>query len=535
MFSRAPVAFVGLVFLLACTGEPESEVTPGDEPSVRISQGTDLLSLDPYARLESPSFCIQRNIFEPLTDYDQNIDLQPCLAESWRYETPTSWLFELRKGVVFQEGQPFTAQDVVFSIRRALDWPLTRVSSEILSIDTVQKVDTHTVRITTHDPDAILPLRLAMILMLDRESTEPMIQEHGQAWLATHANGTGPYRVEDWTRDVQCVLRANETYRNGPPEVKRLEFVPMANDATRMAALERGNIDIMVHVPPRYANRIEAMPDHRLVRQPGMRLIYLGLDVGRDRSPGVPASPPNPLKDRRVRRAMALAIDNRLIVEKIMAGHAVPADQLFPEPVTGYDPTIEPVGTHLERARGLLAEAGYPQGFRIRLDGPNDRYVNDEQILQAVAAQLGRVGIQVMVNAQPKARFFSEEEQGRCSFFPAWLVQHQRGRRGHLRTPTPHPCIRWGTGCAEHMHALLKSTAGSIDPPGRPRIRCRPACRTPPPGPSDRHAGSGPHPVAHPDGSLCRFGPRPMDAPARHPGSWAGYPADWQALIRALG
>lgn len=417
MFSRAPVAFVGLVFLLACTGEPESEVTPGDEPSVRISQGTDLLSLDPYARLESPSFCIQRNIFEPLTDYDQNIDLQPCLAESWRYETPTSWLFELRKGVVFQEGQPFTAQDVVFSIRRALDWPLTRVSSEILSIDTVQKVDTHTVRITTHDPDAILPLRLAMILMLDRESTEPMIQEHGQAWLATHANGTGPYRVEDWTRDVQCVLRANETYRNGPPEVKRLEFVPMANDATRMAALERGNIDIMVHVPPRYANRIEAMPDHRLVRQPGMRLIYLGLDVGRDRSPGVPASPPNPLKDRRVRRAMALAIDNRLIVEKIMAGHAVPADQLFPEPVTGYDPTIEPVGTHLERARGLLAEAGYPQGFRIRLDGPNDRYVNDEQILQAVAAQLGRVGIQVMVNAQPKARFFSEEEQGRCSFF----------------------------------------------------------------------------------------------------------------------
>lgn len=389
----------------------------GDSTTVRVSQGSDLLSLDPYYKLESPSFSIQRNIFDPLTDFDENIKLEPALAESWELIEPTEWRFNLRRGVSFHEGQPFTAADAVFSLRRALDWPQSRVSSEIQTVDQVEAIDDYTLRITTRIPDAILPLRLASILILDRESVEPAIQEHGDAWLATHANGTGPYRVEEWRKDERCALVAHRQHWGGRPQVERLEFIPTSNDSTRMTAFQQGQYDIMVNVPPRFVETASAQRGFTIIKQPSLRLIYLGLDVGRDQTPGIEGSPPNPLKDSRVRRAMALAIDNRLIVQTIMGGNAAPADQLMPEGVVGHDPGITLSRPNRDAARQLLSEAGYGDGFKVRLDGPNDRYVNDAQIMQAVATQLAQVGIEVQVTAVPKARFFSMEEQAECSFF----------------------------------------------------------------------------------------------------------------------
>jgi peptide/nickel transport system substrate-binding protein len=184
-----------------------------------------------------------------------------------------------------------------------------------------------------------------------------------------------------------------------------------------MTALHRGEIDIMVNVPPRFVQNAEKIKGYHIVKRPSLRLIYLGLDVGRDKTPGIASSPPNPLKDPRVRQAIMAAIDNRLIVKTIMGGNAAPADQLFPEGVVGYDPSIKLARPDPERAKRLLAEAGYAKGFTVRLDGPNDRYVNDAGILQAVAAQLARVGITVQVNALPKSRFFAEDEQGNNTFF----------------------------------------------------------------------------------------------------------------------
>lgn len=422
------LAALGALFLLAalgCSGSKDdathnASATGSSTPVpgvLRISQGSDLISLDPYYKLESPSFSIQRNIFEPLTDTDAANKMVPVLAESWRLVDPTHWEFKLRRGVKFHEGQPFTAADAVFSLRRALEWPLSRVKSEIPTIKTVEAADDTTLKIETDIPDAILPLRLQAILILNKAGCEAAIKEHGEEWLATHANGTGPYRVARWRKDEVCQLETVAGYWGAAPAVARLEFIPTSNDATRMAALHNGEVDLMVNVPPRYvpdAGRIKGL---HIIKKPGLRLIYLGLDCGRDKSPGLPASPPNPLKDPRVRQAMAAAIDNRLIAAKVMGGNATPAAQLMAEGVTGYDPALTLAPPDLEKAKRLLAEAGYPQGFAVRLDGPNDRYVNDSAILQAVAAQLARVGIQVTVNATPKAVFFTSEETAGCSFF----------------------------------------------------------------------------------------------------------------------
>ena len=421
-----------LLLLTSCSAPeaPDEQVTdtgaarsgsasdPGKAPvTVRVSQGSDVISLDPYFKNESPTFSVMRNVYETLTDYDANIELTPWLAHRWKNVGELEWVFELREGVVFHEGQPLTADDVVFSVRRALDWPMSRFKSEIPTVEHVEAVDDHTVRFRTRIPDAILPLRLASIAIMDREWTEAAIAEHGEEWLATNANGSGAYRVEEWIKDTRCVLTRHSDYWGESPVVERLEFNPTSNDATRMVMLQRGRIDIMVNVPPTSVKRAELLPGFRILKSPSLRLIYLGLDCGRDKTPGIKDSPPNPLKDLRVRQAILKSIDNRLIVKTIMGGNAEPADQLLPEGVNGYDPTIKLERPDYEGARRLLAEAGYPEGFTVRLDGPNDRYINDSKIIAAVAQELARIGIDVEANAMPKVRFFSEEEQGNCSFF----------------------------------------------------------------------------------------------------------------------
>lgn len=407
--------------LTACGGQetgPSSANNSGDNTrTLRISQGSEARSMDPYYALESATFSVLSNIFESLSDISPQMEIVPLLATSWKNLDPHTWEFKLRENVTFQDGQTFDAEDVRYSIRRAIDWKPSRLRSEIPTVDRVEIVDAHTVHIITSVPDAILPTRLASLFILDKESSEAGIAAEGDDWLATHPNGTGPYRLESWIKDSELILAANDGYWGGKPEVRRLNFVATTNEATRIASFLNGNIDILVNVPVGDVQRVEATPGFTVLRQPSLRLIYLGLDCGRDASPGVPGSPPNPLKDFRVRRAIYAAINEDLIVEKVMNGLAEPAGQLFPEGVVGYDPTIERPPYDPDLARRLLTEAGYPDGFKVRLDSPNDRYVNDEGIASAVAGQLARVDIEVEVQAIPKARFFPLEQAGDSSFF----------------------------------------------------------------------------------------------------------------------
>lgn len=447
---------------------------PGPEPiqSVRISQGSDVLSLDPHANLESPTFSVQCNLYEPLTDTDAENNLVPCLAERWENVDETTWMFYLRDGVQFHGGEAFTADDVVFTLRRALDWPKSRLSSEIQTIETVDAVDENTVRITTRGPDVILPLRLTMALMMNREWTEAQLAEGGEGRLASQANGTGAYKLTSFRKDEACVLTVNEAYWGDEPDVKELIFDPTASDATRMAGLQRGEFDLVVHVPPRYVEQVEGLEDYSIIERPSLRLIYLGLDCGRKQSPGILGLDENPLTDPRVRQAIALGIDNELIVKTIMAGHATPADQLLPPGVTGHDPNLRLDRPDYERAQTLLAEAGYPEGFAIRLDGPNDRYINDEMILQAVAQELAQIGIEVEVNAMPKARFFSMEREGETSFFLiGWSNSSGDGAATFehlLHTPDRERELGGGNTATNYsnpqLDALTEAAAQEFDP-----------------------------------------------------------------------
>ncbi len=427
-FGSARKAFYVLPLLLATVGCGSSETeskkdssssnaAPTEERVLRVSQGSDVLSMDPYAEFESPTICVLMNIYDTLTAMSPKMEVEPALAESWRNLDPTHWEFKLRKGVTFQNGKTFDAEDAKFSIRRALDWPKSRVRSEIPTIKDIAIPDPLTLMIETTVPDAILPTRLTSIMMLDKETTEAGLAEGGEPWLATHANGTGAYKVEQWLKDQFCLLAANDSHWRGAPTVKKIKFMAMNNPATRLTAFMNGELDMMSDVPVQDVERIAATPGYRVEKQPSLRLIYLGLDCGRDKSPGLPDSPPNPLKDLRVRKAIYHAIHEDLIIEKVMNGLASPASQLFPEGIVGYDPEIKRLPYDPERAKQLLTEAGFPNGFKVRLDSPNDRYVNDAKIVTAIAGQLARIGIEVTVNAIPKAQFFKEERAANCSFF----------------------------------------------------------------------------------------------------------------------
>ena len=387
-----------------------------DEKPLIISQRSDALTLDPYDENESPTFCVLHNIFESLTHLDHDLRLHPKLATSWKAENDTTWVFALRKGVTFHNGAAFDSADAKYSIERALNWEGSEIKAAVLLVKKVEAPDPYTLKIITKKPDPILPLRLETVKMLDKETCEREIATHGQRYLVTHPNGTAPYKLVKWVKDDHLTLVAFDQYWRGPARIKQVIFKPITNEATRVAALLTGKTHIITEVPVRDVGLLEKNPKLRLVKKPGLRLIYLGLDVGRDKTPGIPSSPPNPLKDLRIRQAIYYGINEPAIVKYVMNGFAEPAGQLFPDPVVGYNPAITRYPHDPEKARQLLVEAGYPNGFEVRLDAPNDRYVNDAKIARAVAIQLAKIGIRVKVNTYPKARFFQDEEEGKCSF-----------------------------------------------------------------------------------------------------------------------
>lgn len=414
----APLLLLGCGGSESGTPAPESAAAPpAGERVLRVSQGSDVLTMDPYREFESPTICVLMNIFETLTDLDRELKLVPALAESWENLDPHHWEFRLHRNVRFHNGNEFDAQDVLYSLRRAQTWERSRVRSEIPTFKDAEIIDPHTIRIATSVPDAILPTRLVSIMIMDRESSEEGIRKGGDPWLTSNPVGTGPYRLGEWRKDSWCELVAFDGYRGGRPAVDRVRFLAMSNDATRVTAFLNGEIDILSHVPVQDIERVAAKDGYEVIRRPSLRLIYLGMDCGRDKSPRVPDSPPNPLKDQRVRQAIMHAIDIDLIVDKIMHGHARAADQLFTEEIIGHVPGLTRPPHDIEEAKRLMAKAGYANGFRVQLDSPNDRYVNDAKIAAAVASQLARINIEVTVNAIPKSRFFPEEQTGKSSFF----------------------------------------------------------------------------------------------------------------------
>ena len=409
--------------LLASTAMPASAET------IRWARAGDSLTLDPHAQNEGPTHTLAHQIYEPLLIRDMTGEIEAALATDWdvKEDDPSVWVFNLREGVTFHEGQDFTAEDVKFSIERAQS-ENSQMKELLNSITEVRVVDDHTVEFVTDGPNPILPANLTNLFMMDSGWAE----EHGVAevqnydsgestYATQNANGTGPFRLVSREPDVRTVLERNDGYWGTdqfPMQVTRIEYTPIQNAATRVAALLSGEVDFIQDVPVQDLGRVAAQEGLEVKTAPQNRVIFFGMDMGAEDLEGDSVEGANPFADVRVREAMNLAIDREAIRQIVMRGQSQPAGMIAPPFVNGWTEALDEVPQpDLARAQELLEEAGHGDGFRVTLDCPNDRYVNDEAICQAVVGMLGRIGIEVSLNAIPKAQFFPLVTGGDAEFY----------------------------------------------------------------------------------------------------------------------
>jgi peptide/nickel transport system substrate-binding protein len=393
--------------------------------TVRIGNQGDALSMDPHSLNESLQLSVTGNVYEPLVTRDKDLNLIPALATGWKQTTPTVWRFELRKGVQFHDGTPFTADDVLFSLARgAGDGSDMRTYTN--DIQAVRKVDAHTVEIETKAPFPILPAQLSFLYIMSKkwseenQATRPVDRRKGIENAASfRANGTGPFRLRERQPNVKTSFVRNGSYWGKiEGNVINVEYTPIGNDATRVAALLSGQVDVIEPVPVQDVARINAGGKARVLQGPELRWIFLGMDQKRDELLYSNVKGKNPFKDKRVRQAFYQAIDINGIQKTVMRGAATPAALLIGPGVNGYDATMDKRLPHdVEAAKKLMAEAGYPNGFEVGMNCPNDRYVNDSNVCQAVAANLSRIGVKVNLQAETKGTYFPKILRRDTSFY----------------------------------------------------------------------------------------------------------------------
>ncbi|NYT37938.1 ABC transporter substrate-binding protein [Allopusillimonas soli] len=377
----------------------------------------DMNSLDPMSLNETFTLGMQGWVYETLAGYDKNLKLVPMLAESWENPEPTKWIFHLRKGVTFHDGTPFTAKDVVFSWKRSLTEG-SDMKGYGAKASEVKAVDDHTVEVITPQPNPILPRDWTFLYIMSKDwadkhhTTEASNVKGGENNYANmHENGTGPFTVADRQPDVKTVFERYDGYwnKNIPTNVDKVIFQPITQESTRVAALISGEMDLVQPVPVQDWDRLDKEDGVRVLNEPEARAIFIGMDQERDELLFSSVKGKNPFKDKRVREAVVLAVDTNVINKKIMRGAAKPLGTLIADKINGYDESFgQPYKPDVEKAKKLLADAGYPDGFSVQLDCPNDRYVNDEKVCQAVASMLARIGIKIDLLAQTKSKYFGK-------------------------------------------------------------------------------------------------------------------------------
>lgn len=387
------------------------------------SQG-DALTFDPHAQNEGPTNTANQQVYEPLIWRNADLVMQPGLALSWEAVEPTVWAFELRPGVTFHDGTPFTADDVVFSFERAKA-ETSDFGDYITSVESVEAVDDMTVRIHTKAPNPILPNQLTELMMVSRAWAEandvgvPQDFAGGEEnYAVRNANGTGAFKLTIREPDVRTVMVKNPDWwglEANPHNIDEIVYSPIANPATRTAALLSGEIDFLLDPPVQDLERIKATAGLKTASTPQIRTIFFGLDIGSDE---LRFSDGNPFKEPKVREAMALAINIEAIRDRVMRGLAEPAGIVTSPGVHGYTKALdERPAFDVAAAKVLMAEAGYADGFATTLNCPNDRYVNDEAICQAVVGMLARIGIEVNLVAQSKSIHFAELQNRDYDFY----------------------------------------------------------------------------------------------------------------------
>jgi len=380
-------------------------------------QGT-LDSLDPYNLNETFHLGFQGNIYEGLIRRGPNLEIEPALAERWEVMEPTRWRFYLRKGVKFHDGTPFTADDVVFSAERVRH-PDSDLRVRISADTKIVKVDDYTVDFITDAPNPILPNEWSTWYIMSKSWTEKhdavlpqSATKEKENYATRHANGTGPFILVSQEPGVKTVCKVNPDWwdnKNKIHNVTEVVFTPIGNDATRVAALLSGQVDMAYPIPAQDMKRVNDNASTRMLVGPELRTIFLGMDQFRDELLYSNIKGKNPFKDKRVRQAFYQAIDIEAIKKKVMRDLSEPSAMMIAPGVHGGgNPKFKRLEYDPAASKKLLAEAGYPDGFEVDMDCPNNRYVNDEQICLATVSMLAKVGIKVNLLAQPKAIYFGK-------------------------------------------------------------------------------------------------------------------------------
>ena len=375
----------------------------------------DLKSLDPYSLNETFTHGVLGNVFEGLTKRGKDLKIIPGLAESWEIVEPTRWRFHLRKGVKFHNGENFTADDVVFSADRARG-PASDVKTRLPADAKVVKVDDHTVDFILSTPNPILHYEWDTWYIMSKEwcekhnslTAQPQAgQQMNEA--ALHANGTGPFIITEHQAGVRTLFKKNTKWWGKPENnFDEVIFSTVKNDATRVAALLSGDVDFADPIPLQDIQRVDKSGVAKVLQGPELRTIFLGFDQYRDELKYSNVKGKNPFKDARVREAFYLGIDENAIKDKVMRGAATPSALMISPLLFDLAKDFKRPAYDPNKSKKLLAEAGYPDGFTVTMDCPNDRYVNDEAICQAVVAMLSRIGVKIDLLAQPKAKYFAK-------------------------------------------------------------------------------------------------------------------------------
>jgi len=390
-------------------------ISPASAQTLRYANQGELKSLDPYTLRETTTIAQHAHVYEGLVARDKELKIVPALAESWETPEPTRWRFHLRHNVKFHNGDPFTADDVVFSADRvrAVGSNFTTV---VPTAAKVVKVDDYTVDVILPSPNPILITQWDGWYIMDKKWCEEHnvvaptpVAATSPSYASLHENGTGPFVIESHQPGVKTVFKPFAGWWGKPEHnLKEIVFTPIASDSTRVAALLSGDVDVIEPVPIQDIARVNSSPNATVMTGPELRTIFLGMDQVRDELLYSNVKGKNPFKDVRVREAFYKAIDVDLIKTRVMRGLSTPSDlmiapQLFALSKDFVRPKADP-----EAAKKLLTEAGYPDGFELTMDCPNDRYVNDAAICQAVVGMLARIGVKVDLLAQPKAQYFAK-------------------------------------------------------------------------------------------------------------------------------
>ncbi len=388
-------------------------VRTADANTLRWAADTDPGSMDPHSRNVTATLSFLSNIYEGLVRRNRELGLEPALAVSWENTSTEVWRFNLRRNVRFHDGSPFTADDVVFSYERTRG-PGSLLASAFAAVREIRKIDDFTVEFVTNGPNPILPNEISSWLVMSKSWSERNnatratdLTRNEQSFASVNANGTGPFKLRSRTPDGRTVLEVNPNWWDTPQHnLTEVVFTPLANPATRTAALLSGDVDMVYTLPLNSIAQVQGRPGLRVIQGPELRVMFFGMDLVRDQLFNSNLQGRNPFKDIRVRQALRIAIDADQIRNQVMRGLAVVNHLMVVPGINGFDPSLNtPPSRDLAEARRLMTEAGYPDGFEVGMECPNDRWVNDEAVCTAAVSMMARIGIRARLRTSPFSQY----------------------------------------------------------------------------------------------------------------------------------